>query len=420
MSRLYRPFRTLFGSSKIASRLQSGQTVRIERVKIKKGKPATRFIGTVFKGALIVQVLLWIIPPAPAPQDVDRDRQLVEDKRRTKARFIAFPFTTKVHPPQPYSGSSPEWREFQRIARDPEEQRNIEDRLARLVVSHALKAPNFAAKYGSEANSYRYWLDIDYPYKAPPVYERSGLLITDEVLAWATTRCDSWTVNMINHYLWPKPVALGFWAFGTEAVKQTGHKVAKFLGFASDDSSSSQTTRQPRPSQSPSIPSPPPLPSSPGPQVQKELQRIRQEATRRPEQVKDPSSLSSSAGTTPDPRSTPHDKAIGATDKPTLDQDNQKTPEQKPWLDTVVQSFSSSEPWKRFKETAARVRQFPRTDPARGSVLVTGLVGIDTPKANVVFDVIAWYDTKTKSYPPHSVRIYWRRTQHKPQRPLAK
>lgn len=44
MSRLYRSFQALFGPAGMASRLQSGQTVRIERVKIRKGKPTTRFL----------------------------------------------------------------------------------------------------------------------------------------------------------------------------------------------------------------------------------------------------------------------------------------------------------------------------------------------------------------------------------------
>ncbi|KAK4129835.1 hypothetical protein N657DRAFT_561734 [Parathielavia appendiculata] len=419
-SRLYRPFRTLFGSSRIASRLQSGQTVRIERVKIRKGKSATRFIGTVFKGALIFQLLLWAIPPAPAPQDGDGDRQLVEGKASLPAWFIAFPFTTKRQPPQPYSGSDPEWQEFIRIANNPKERRAIRSRLARIVLDSAMRHPAFVARLGKDIKIQQYWLDIDYPTRAPPVYERSGLLITDDAIAWATTTCDSWTVNVLNHFLWPKPLALGFWAFGTVAAKQTAHEIAKYFGFASDEFGSSQDTSQPKPSVPASTPSPPPLPSSPGPQIQKELQRMRQEATRRPEQVKDPGSLSSSAGATPADPSTSRDKAISAADKPAPDQGNQQTPEQKSSVEDLMRSFSNSEPWKKLKETFERTNRPPRPDPPRGSILVSGMVQLETPRAVVVFDVLAWYDPKTKSYAPGTVRITTRRWQPKQQLPLVK
>lgn len=44
MLRLYRPFKTLFGSTRIASRLQNGETVRVERVRITKGKAGSRIL----------------------------------------------------------------------------------------------------------------------------------------------------------------------------------------------------------------------------------------------------------------------------------------------------------------------------------------------------------------------------------------
>ncbi len=35
-------------------------------------------------------------------------------------------------------------------------------------------SPGLGMMYGQDAQLKKYWLDIDYPYRAPPLYERSG------------------------------------------------------------------------------------------------------------------------------------------------------------------------------------------------------------------------------------------------------
>lgn len=44
MSRVFRPLRSMFASSRVAARLPAGQTVRIERVRIKQASRARRFL----------------------------------------------------------------------------------------------------------------------------------------------------------------------------------------------------------------------------------------------------------------------------------------------------------------------------------------------------------------------------------------
>jgi hypothetical protein len=262
---------------------------------------------------------------------------------------------------------------------------------------------------------------ISYPTPNMPLTQYDSLLITDDAIAWATTTCDSWTVSVLNHFLWPKPLAMGFWAFGTMAVKETARDVARYFGFASEDSSGAPGIPQNRPGPPSSPSSPPPLPSSPGPEVQKELQRLRQEATRRPQEVSDPSSLASSAGAAPAAPSTPRDKPMSVSNKPALDQSNQGTPEQqKSWVEDMILAFSNSEPWKKLKETYHRERRPPRPDPPRGCIIVTGLVQLETTRGWVTCELLAYYDPKTKAYAPGTTRISVWRAQPKQQGPLRK
>jgi hypothetical protein len=275
----------------------------------------------------------------------------------------------------------------------------------------------------------RYWLDVDYPYSAPAVYQRSGyafvvapyvggdgiantgdsILITDEALEWVSMPCDPWLARQLEHIMWPKPSALGSWAFGTETAKETVQEIARYFGFG-PGGPSSQTP--------PNSASPPPLPSSPSPEVQKALQRIRQETTKRPEEVKDPGSMTPSARASPSAPSTPHDKGIGSPDNTASGQSKEETSGENSRAAELILSLPGLQPWKRFKETYVRERGTITTPPPRGSITVSGLVELETPKAFVLIDILTWYDPKTNSFAPHSTRLYLRRVAEKRQHAL--
>lgn len=226
--------------------------------------------------------------------------------------------------------------------------------------------------------------------------------------------CDPWTAKILSHVLWPKPVALGFWAFGTAIAKDHFHQVAQRFGYGSEDPESAHLRANP------GFPSP--LPTSHNPEIQKALERIRQGTTRRPEEVNDPGSMSASAGASPPVPSSPRDKALGGSQDPAAGQNEQGTPGQKKNAEELRLSLANSvsEPWKRFTETYARERNKLKPDPARGSVFLSGLVELETPKAWVVIDVLGWYNPKTKTHDPGAVRMSFRRVQYKVQMPLQK
>jgi hypothetical protein len=57
--------------------------------------------------------------------------------------------------------------------------------------------------------------------------------------------------------------------------------------------------------------------------------------------------------------------------------------------------------------------------PPRGSILVSGMVELEAPKAYLVFDVRGAWDPQTKAYDPRSMHLQLRRFQWKAQGPVA-
>ena len=72
-----------------------------------------------------------------------------------------------------------------------------------------------------------------------------------------------------------------------------------------------------------------------------------------------------------------------------------------------------------FKAKMAQTWRPAPNYPPRGSILVSGLVELDSPKAWLVFDVKAAWDPKTRSYDARSMHLKLRRMQLKKQGPVG-
>ncbi|KXX76791.1 hypothetical protein MMYC01_205469 [Madurella mycetomatis] len=381
MSRLFRPFQSILRSPRFASRINSGQIVRIERVRLKKAKPRTRFLGYMIKGALIYHFFLFSLVPA---DDIELETREGEEE----PLFIPFPFTTRRLKQQPYSRGDPE---------DPELMKDIEYGVAQLVFKDASRQPAFIMKLGKAMKISRYKLAIHFPPSAPPTYEQSGLLVTDDTMEWTSMPIESSAAKRLERVLWPRPLALSSWAFVTALVKQKASEFTTFLGFGSAEPRDSQMR-----SNSGSAAS---LPTSHSPNVQKALERIGQQATRRPEEVNDPSSMSSSAAAHPTASSNSRGERVGTSVKSHVNTSNAKQPDK---TDSIEQSlrryFMEPTALQAFKDKFWKVWRPMEGDPPRGSLLILGYVEIETSRAWVRFDVHAWYNPKTKLYYP--IRAY--------------
>jgi hypothetical protein len=204
---------------------------------------------------------------------------------------------------------------------------------------------------------------------------RDSLLITDDALAWATMRCEPEVAKRLNHILWPQPLVSGLWASGKGAVTQMARDVASWLGLATG-----QSSRAPKG----------PLPEAPNPAVQKELERIRQQSTRRPAEVNDPGAASRSAGvSSASPSSTPPDKTIGVSPG------NQQAPGEKGWLRDMIMSIAKSRPLKTGQGTMARETDRVTLNLPQGAIILSGTVELASPKGSFLADVFAYYDPRT-------------------------
>ncbi len=239
-----------------------------------------------------------------------------------------------------------------------------------------------------------------------------SILVTDDEVGWATVTCDSTTAKRLHQVLWPRPLALGFWALGTEVVKQTTADCARYFGLASERPSNVRGGS--------SAAAPATSLESQLSDVQKALERIRQQATRRPEKVNEPSSMASSAAAaTPaasTATSTTPDKALRVPGKPPTEPGNQDAPVQPikqmiaPLPKPVQKAIRAY--WDAWKPVTP--------DPPRGCLLVSGLVKLETPKGWATVMVFAWFNPKTKSIDPASARMAIKKWESKVRRPLPR
>ncbi|KAK0658026.1 hypothetical protein B0T16DRAFT_363347 [Cercophora newfieldiana] len=400
MPRLMRPLRWVLNSPRMlrqlpkhqqaSLQLPDGQTVVIQSVRLKQRRQT---VGGRINRYLLAGVSIYIIGSFIIEQE------FLDDV------FIPFPLTTRRLDPQPYRGTDPEWQEFVRIAKDKDLQTKLKQNLANSVLQAARKNPVLTMRTGKEIQIRRYWMDVDYPYVAPPEYEASGLKFTDEYIEWTKQPVDSFTAKLLDRVLWPTPMASSFWALGTAIVGHKTAEIARYFGIS--------TASPEAPPSSTNASSPGPLPSSHNPQIQKALDRMRRNSTRNPGEVRDPSSMTLDApepprGKTPAP----------ASDKTPTSTENAQPAGDRFWGEDKVKSAVSTgfSPWKVFMKQFGKTWTPIHPEPPRGSVAFSGLVELDSTKCWVVVDVFGWYDPKAKQFTNVMMRL--RRLQDKMQSPM--
>ncbi|KAK4444745.1 hypothetical protein QBC34DRAFT_308266, partial [Podospora aff. communis PSN243] len=319
--------------------------------------------------------------------------------------FIPFPLTTKRLPPQPYKGTDPEWLEFVRIAKDKDLQTKLKQNLANAVLQAAKKNPVLTMRIGGEVRIRRSWMDVDYPYMAPPEYEASGIKFTDEYIEWTRQPIESFNAKLLDRVLWPTPMASSFWALGTAVIGHKTAEIARYFGIVTSNPDVQASGA--------GASSPGPLPSSHNPQIQKALDRVRGSSTRNPGEVRDPSSmtLNTPAPTGGKPSAAAPSKVPASTGNP------QPAGERYFGEERVKSAVSAGfSPWQVFMKQFGKSWKPILPEPPRGSIAFSGLVELESTKCWIVVDVFGWYDPKTKQF--NNVMMRLRRLQDKLQSPL--
>ena len=319
-----------------------------------------------------------------ALQDIPDD----EDDEDHKPFFIPFPGTTKQLKPRPYRGSDPEWQEFIKFSKDQKLAQRVREELASYVTSVALRHPVLSIRCGKQMKLRRYWLDVDFPQHAPPEFERSGIEL-GEGITWETRPVDSLTVFRLRQALWPSALFKSFWNFTKVAVADDTKRLAGMLGIRSSSPPPSLeqiVARHQQLMKGPQLPSkdgPPALPQPPG----------------------DPKNAITTTT---------------STEKTSLTRRKEDEQQLGPATSAAMVFHAHFlRPIMAFKAKMAQTWRPAPNYPPRGSILVSGLVELDSPKAWLVFDVKAAWDPKTKSYDPRSMHLQLRRMQLKKQGPAG-
>lgn len=131
--------------------------------------------------------------------------------------FIPMTWSKKL-PRQFYKGSDPEWQEFLKVARDKPRHAKIQNELVQLVFKGIQKHPGINMQIGKEAKVGKYWLEITFPDAPPQEYERSGIEIGEDFVAWSQQKVTQEQQWRINRALWPRAAFDGAWNAGLVLV----------------------------------------------------------------------------------------------------------------------------------------------------------------------------------------------------------
>lgn len=190
--------------------------------------------------------------------------------------------------------------------------------------------------------------------------------------------------------MWPSALVQSFWSFTKVMVVDDAKRLAGILGIRSG---------------------PPP------PSLDQLLARHQQLLKGPPGSLQTPQLPTKDNTPTQAPTVTqpPKGMPVSSTEKPAM---MGKGPEEEE-LSSTAMAFHAHffRPIMAFKAKLAQTWRPAPSYPPRGSISVSGMVEIDSPRAWLVFDVRAAWDPKTKEYDPRSMHIQLRRLQPKKQSP---
>jgi len=366
----------------------------VQQVRVRTPRPRVKQIAV----TIIVFYVCWMVygrlvlgPLDKAASDAIKNMpQEEEDEEDSGSIFIPFPGTTKQLPIKPYRGSDPEWQAFIKFSKDQELAKKVREELAQFVRQLADKHPAINIRCGKGMKLRRYWLDVDFPTHPPPEFERSGIEITDDFIAWSTMPVDSSVVFRLRQVLWPSALVQSVWACAKVMVVDDSKRLARMFGFqnvAPPPNMDQLIAQHQAMIKASGLPSPNPS---------------------GPPKPKQPQTLGDSQKTM-----VPVSEKAGVPGKESEEEDNSLTK-----ATTAIQShfFRAISA---FKLKFSQVYKPPPSFPPRGSILVTGLVELDSPRAWLVFDIQAAWDPTEKEFDQRSMRLKLRRMQMKKQGPLG-
>ncbi|KAK4565357.1 hypothetical protein LTR86_003974 [Recurvomyces mirabilis] len=293
--------------------------------------------------------------------------------------FVPMTWAKKL-PRSFYKGSDPEWQEFVKVAKDKSRHKKIQNELVQIVYAGSIKHPMIARQLGKDMKVGKYWLDISFPDGPPQEYERYGVEIGDDFIAWSKQKVSQENHWRLTRALWPTATAESLWAT-TKVLAGIQYRRAKqALGWEGKD------------------------PFSPEERYKHAMDLLakQQQARERKEvgntQTPDGSTPTGTVVTSTNSSATPD------TTKPTT----ASSPSDKklPWTLSVpmpnVSSLGTATDlpiaMHVFNHALSKNWNPKKAEPPRGTFVVQGLVEIRGQRGRMLFDVQSAYDPKAGKY----------------------
>jgi len=235
--------------------------------------------------------------------------------------------------------------------------------------------PRLARRMGQiDQQAGRFWLDITFPDGPPQEYERSGLEVTDNYIAWTTRPVSQQNYHRLHRALWPSAAFNSVYATGRYIFNLQLLRAKQFLGLA-------------------------PQPEEELQQLRQQLELIHKAVQGRAQAKGDQKGLPEPSSATPTSErstATPHPPVMGAdaTSNPNPDQQKALMPK----IPTLPDGSNIPIALSIFATTLAKSWTPLTVEPPRGTVVVSGLVEVRGSKARCTMDVVAAYDPKANQY----------------------
>ncbi|MCJ1445254.1 MAG: hypothetical protein MMC23_005759 [Stictis urceolatum] len=312
--------------------------------------------------------------------EVDDD-DLVPEEQPEDAWFIPLGIARQV-PQTFYKGEDPEWQSFIEFASDRKRGGFVRNELAGYVGEYVGGLSNFQKFLGTPITTGTYWLDIDFPDGPPPEYERAGIEITEDYIAYTVRPVDPLNVSRLQSALWPTATGASLWASCSAYLKLHTARIKKALNM--EDS-----TRK--------------TPSSGYAEVSDVLGKPKSATSHkgpgpRDAQAKPPNLVASKP---PPSDSINPDRAWILRPLPGVPQPN-----------TDLSKASTV-----FRHSLAKNWKNASIPPPRGTFSVSGLVELAGPKGICTLDVRAAYDPRESQWVVIGIAV--RRLQKRKQKPKA-
>ncbi|KAI1772094.1 hypothetical protein F4818DRAFT_187795 [Hypoxylon cercidicola] len=307
--------------------------------------------------------------------------------------FIPLPFTTQLVDSPPYKSTDPEWQGFIKFNKNRELVRRVQGELADLVRKTAQANSSLVYRCGGDMKLGRYWLDIQYPSRPPPIFVRKGLSIGDYGISIVEEPIDTVAALWVSRSLYPSVLAMSFWSFSATLMKQNASNLAKLFGYEQNS------------------PPPPPLQQA----IEKVQQQIKKPTAKSDSQESSSfphANTRASDGSSTGSTSTIEKRPVASSPAP-----GSSTTSSNSTVIPIVPSAESDKPrsakdmhgikhtqehmsgaWKALKRKFDQTWRPMRDLPPRGAIYISGLVEINTPRALMTIDCTAWWDPKTERF----------------------